>query len=260
VVRPVRLDPPLRHVEFGIAEGEAVGPDGAILGDLGGTEPDLVPRVRLDQLAARLVEDAPAPDEFRVLLHEQRQERVAEPGALFVSELCPSCELEDLWARLVEDLLRDDRVLAAAARDLVGLGHRLEGRLLEGDALGLGLVRQSGALSPLLRLSILDPGLGNPLERLLDLTDLAIAQCQPALAVVEGLAVRRDPVEEQRDRLAGAERVRGVARHRAEHVVGADRRAEVMPDQDLALGRARQVAEANLPAPRDTTGPGNHTV
>ena len=54
------LDLPLRHVEVGVAEGEAVGPDGAIVGDLGGAEGDGAVGVGLDQLAAGLAEDAPA--------------------------------------------------------------------------------------------------------------------------------------------------------------------------------------------------------
>ena len=70
MVRTMGLDLPLRHVEVGVAEGEAVGPAGAIVGDLGGAEADPVSGVRLDQLAARLVEDAPVAGELRMLLHE----------------------------------------------------------------------------------------------------------------------------------------------------------------------------------------------
>jgi hypothetical protein len=72
---------------------------------------------------------------------------------------------------------------------------------------GFGSSGRVGRFPPLLGLSALDPRLGDLLERLIDLMDLAIGECQPALAVVEGLAVRGDPVQEQSDRLSGAERV-----------------------------------------------------
>ena len=83
MVRPAGVDCPVGHIKVGVTEAQPVGPVGAVMRDLGGAESDPAARMRLDQLAARLVQDAPVAGEVRMILHEQRQKRVAEAGAFF---------------------------------------------------------------------------------------------------------------------------------------------------------------------------------
>jgi hypothetical protein len=80
---------------------------------------------------------------------------------------------------------------------------------------------------------------------------LVLAEAEPVLAVVERLAGRRNPVEEQGERLVLAEREAGAGEHILARLLGHDRQAEVLADQKHALGRLRQVSEANLPPIRD---------
>ena len=65
----------------------------------------------------------------------------------------------------------------------------------ERQALGLG---SSGSIARAvldLPVEILDPGLGDLLEPGLDLAGLVVADREPALAIVERLAGRRDPMQ-----------------------------------------------------------------
>ena len=105
VVRPVRLGPPIRHDRDRCRRARSRWSSRRGSRRLRRSPARPEPGVRLDQLAARLVQDAPVAREFGMLLHEQRQEHVAEPAALLVLELLLAGQLQDLGPGFVEHLL-----------------------------------------------------------------------------------------------------------------------------------------------------------
>ena len=96
---------PVGRLDAKRADVGTVGPGPAVGRDLDRAEADAAAGVRLDQLSARLVQHLPAGGELGVLLHEARQQRIAEPVALAGLKLIAAELPENAGPRSIKDLL-----------------------------------------------------------------------------------------------------------------------------------------------------------